>query len=71
LSEDGVVTDDFSQFREMPRVPLFDSHSECVDIFIQQFKQIYGLDNRFILSVDIQGYFAAGEGVGKTQASLI
>ena len=54
----------------MPRVPLFDSHGKSIDIFIEEFKQTNGLNDGFILSVDIEGNLVSGEGMSKTQSGL-
>lgn len=55
----------------MPRVPLFDSHGKGVNIFVKEFEQTDRLDDRFVLSVDIQGDLVSGEGVSKTQSGLL
>lgn len=68
LDKDVIIRDNLGKLGEMPRIPLLDSHGEGVDILIQKFQQTDGLDDRLILSVDVQGNFVSGEGMGQTQS---
>lgn len=65
--KDVVVGNNPGKLGEMPRIPLFNSHGECVDILIQKFQQTDGLDDRLILSVHVQSNFVSGEGMSQTQ----
>ena len=49
----AVIGDYSGELWEMPWIPLFDSHRESIDIFIKEFDQTDGLDDRLIISVDI------------------
>ena len=66
-----VVRYDSSKLGEVPGVPLFDSHGESVDIFIQKFEQTDGLNDGLVLPVDVERDFITGEGVGETQSGLL
>ena len=55
----------------MPRVPLFDSHGEGVDIFVEKFEQTDGLNDGLILSVDVERDLVSREGVSQTQSGLL
>ena len=66
-----VVRDNFGHLREMPRVPLLDSHGKSVDVLVEEFQQADGLDNGLVLPVDVQGYFIPGKSMGQTQPGLL
>ena len=65
-----IVWDNFAQLREMPWIPLFNPHSEGIDILIQEFEQADRLNDGLILPINIKGYFISGEGVGQTEPWL-
>ena len=51
----------------MPRVPLLQSHTKSVDIFIQLLNKSNGLNDWFVLPVDVGGALVSGEAVTKTE----
>jgi hypothetical protein len=51
----------------MPRVPLLQSHTESIDVFVQLLNKSNGLNNWFVLPVDIGGALVSGETVTKTE----
>ena len=67
LGENDVVIDDFSQLWEVPREPLFESHAKSVNVLVQLLNQSNGLNNWFVLPVDVSGALLSGVRVPKTQ----
>lgn len=55
----------------MPGVPLFNSHGECIDIFVKELQQTDRLDDWLVLPVDVQSNFIPGEGVCQPQSGLL
>ena len=51
----------------MPWVPLLQSHTKSVDIFIHLLNKGNGLNNWFILPVHISGTLVSGEAMTKTE----
>lgn len=66
LDEDVVIGYNSCELGEMPRVPLFDSHREGVDILIKKLEEVDRLDDGLVLPVYIERNLVAGEGVGET-----
>jgi hypothetical protein len=69
LGEDIVIIDDSSKLWEMPREPLLQTHTKSVDVFIQLLNESDGLNNWFVLPVDIGGALVPGETMTETQLS--
>lgn len=67
FGKDIVVIDDSCKLGEMPREPLLQSHTKCVDIFIQLLNEGNGLNNWFVLPVYVGGALVSGEAVTKTE----
>ena len=66
----NIIGHNSGQFGVMPWIPLSDSHSECVDVLVQEVKQVDRLDDRLILSVHIIRDLGTGESVAQTQTRL-
>ena len=54
LSVDFIVSDDLSEFREVPSVPFLDSHAKSIDVLVELFENSDTVDNWLILSLDIE-----------------
>lgn len=67
LRENTIVVDDSCELREVPRVPLLESHAESIDVFVQLLNERDGLHNWFVLPVHVGRTFLAGVGVTQTQ----
>lgn len=46
--EHVVVLDELAELREVPAVPLADSHSECVQVFVELIQQADALDDHVV-----------------------
>lgn len=60
------------KFKEyMPAKPFLDSHGELVKILVHLLNQSNGLNDGFVLTVDIEFHVVAREGVSQTQFSFV
>ena len=55
----------------MPRIPLTNTHSESVDVFVQLIKKRDALDDHVIDAVDVELDLAARVSVRKTELRLL
>lgn len=69
-NEDVVISDDLSEFREMPWEPFLNSHGEKIQVLIHKLEQRDGLNDVFVLSVNISLILETREGVTETQGGL-
>ena len=66
LTENGVVSDNFSKLGEVPWEPLLKAHDEGVDVLVHGLNKSNGLDDGFVLSVNIGGALLSWVLMGKT-----
>lgn len=64
-----TVSDNFSEFWEVPSEPFFDSHGKGIQIFVHLFNNGNRLNYVFILSIHIKLYIISRERVCKTEFS--
>lgn len=54
----------------MPSEPFLDSHREGIQILVHLFNKSNGLNNGFVLSVDVELNVVSWKSMGKTQFSF-
>jgi hypothetical protein len=67
LGEGVVVRDDLDQLGEVPRVPLANTHGECVDGLVEVVQGGNGLDDVVVVLLDGELDLCARVGVAKTK----
>lgn len=55
----------------MPAEPFFDSHTESVHVLVHLFNKSNSLDDRLVLTVDVEFHIVSREGMGETEFSFV
>lgn len=66
LCENNVVIDDFCKLWEMPWEPFFQTHNKSIDILVHLLNKGNGLNNWFVLPVDVLCTSVSWEAMTKT-----
>ena len=71
LGVDVVVSDDSGKLREVPGEPFLQPHAESVDVFVELLDEGDGLDDGFVVPVNILGASVSRVGVSETELSSL